>query len=68
MAKCRQLLEENRSLGRQINEGPIRDLLVAWGLEKAKNEELKESLGEREKFIKCLDEENEKLSVALEIL
>ena len=28
MRKCRTLLEENQSLGRQISEGPIQDLLA----------------------------------------
>lgn len=68
MHKCRALLEENRSLGRQINEGPIRDLLIAWGLEKGRNDELASKLKAREDFVKILDDENEKLQVAAEVL
>lgn len=68
MHKCRELLEENRSLGRQINEGPIRDLLIAWGLEKGRNDDLQTKLNQRDGFVKLLDDENEKLQVALETL
>jgi hypothetical protein len=44
MKKCRVLHDENQSLGRQIQEGPIQDLLIALGAEKEKNRQLKEKL------------------------
>ena len=40
MKKCRNLLIENESLGRQICEGPIKDLLLGWSFEREKCREL----------------------------
>eukprot|EP00392_Amoebophrya_sp_AT5.2_P004039 g4044.t1 len=68
MKKCRVLLEENQSLGRQISEGPIQDLLVALGHERQQVKQLSERLKKAEKNEQILDEENEKLSAQVESL
>ncbi|CAD7952958.1 unnamed protein product [Amoebophrya sp. A25] len=63
MKKCRALLEENQSLGRQISEGPIQDLLIALGNERRTVRQLNEKLQDAQAQCQHLDEENEKLSL-----
>ncbi|CAD7967034.1 unnamed protein product [Amoebophrya sp. A120] len=66
MKKCRALLEENQSLGRQISEGPIQDLLVALGSERQTVKQLKEKLKQSETARLELDNECERLCALVE--
>jgi len=68
MKKCRALLEENQDLGRQLAEEKFQDLTVLVKTEKKKVEQLREKMREQSEFCSVLDDENEKLQCAYQLL
>jgi len=59
IARCRQLLAENKELGIKLSDGRVSQLEVEIALQKKNNEELKSSQEEMNVFVEQLDEEVE---------
>lgn len=59
MAKCRNLLQENQELGKQISQGRVAQLEAEISLQKKYTQEVKSALDELSEFVIQLDEEVE---------
>ncbi|XP_070568951.1 pre-mRNA-splicing regulator WTAP-like [Ptychodera flava] len=68
MSRCRQLIQENQELGRQLSQGRIAQLEAELALQKKYSEELKSSQDELNDFVIQLDEEVEGMQSTIHTL
>nr|XP_006825328.1 PREDICTED: pre-mRNA-splicing regulator WTAP-like [Saccoglossus kowalevskii] len=68
MSRCRQLIQENQELGRQLSQGRIAQLEAELALQKKYSEELKSSQDELNDFVIQLDEEVEGMQSTIQTL